>query len=176
MSCGNKCGNKSVETQYIGELPVDNLAVLPEYFLAERDVLDESTGNTVRSLVRVPTGKLFPHANMDNVIALEMNNTAMVVPDNQVRAVYVRNAGSAYILDYADADHAPVLLALGNLNESLMLCQNTGIVNIPEGHSYIVGQQYYVGEEGEPVTDSTSGYKLFIPINATQLAVNLYGA
>lgn len=165
--------NQSVETQYIGELPVDTLASLPDYFLAERDVKDEATGNIVRSIVRVPTAKLFPHANMDNVFALEMNNTAMTVPEGQVRAVYVRNAGNAYVLDYADATHRPFVLAIGRLNDELMLCQNSGVVNIPEGHDYVIGQQYYVGENGEPVTSSASGYKLFTPINGTQLAIEL---
>lgn len=168
--------NQSVETQYIGELPVDTLASLPDYFLAERDVLDEATGNVIRSIVRVPTAKLFPHANMDNVFALEMNNEAMIVPEKQVRAVYIRNAGNTYVMDYANATHRPFVLAIGRLNDELMLCQNSGVVNIPEGHDYNIGQQYYVGENGEPVTDSTSGYKLFTPINGTQLAINLYGA
>ena len=170
------CQNEAVETQYLGELPVDTLASLPDYFLAERDVLDKATGDIVRSIVRVPTAKIFPHANMDNVFALEMNNTAMTVPEKQVRAVYIRNAGNAYIMDYANAQHKPFVLAIGRLNDDLMLCQNAGVVNIPEGHDYVIGQQYYVGENGEPVTDNTSGYKLFIPINGTQLAINLYGA
>lgn len=165
--------NQSVETQYIGELPVDTLASLPDYFLAERDILDQNTGNVVRSIVRVPTGKIFPHANMDNVFALEMNNEAMVVPENQVRAVYIRNAGNAYVMEYADALHAPTTLAIGRLNDELMLCQNSGVINIPEGHDYNIGEQYYVGENGEPVTDPTSGIKLFTPLNKTILAINL---
>ena len=170
------CTNQSVETQYIGELPVDTLASLPDYFLAARDVLDEATGNTVGSIVSVPTAKIFPHASMDNVFALEMNNAAMIVPEKQVRAVYIRNAGNAYVMDYADSTHRPFVLAIGRLNDDLMLCQNSGVVNIPEGHDYVIGQQYYVGEDGEPVTSNASGYKLFIPINGTQLAVNLFGA
>ena len=168
--------NQSVETQYIGELPVDTLISLPDYFLAERDVMEESTGNVKRSIVRVPTGKVFPHANTDNIFGVEINNVAIEVPENQVRAVYVKNTGSAYEMDYADADHAPVMLALGKTNDQIMMCQNCGVINIPERHNYIVGQQYYVGDDGEPVTDSTSGLKLFIPISDTQLAVNLYGA
>ena len=163
--------NKGTEIQYIGDLPVDTLESLPEYFLAERDVTDATTGNVVRSIVRIPSGKIFPQANMDNVVALEPNNVAITVPDNQVRAVRIVNSGSAYVMQYADTTHAPVALALGKLND-LVLTQNTGIVNIPNGHQYIVGQQYYVGANGEPTT-TTSNYKLFIPISATKLAINL---
>lgn len=164
--------NQSVETQDISQLPVDNLISLPDYFIAERDVMQESTGNVKRSFVRVPTGKIFPHANTDNIFGVEINNSAVEVPENQVRAVYVKNTGSAYVMDYADADHAPVMLAIGKANDQIMMCQNCGVVNIPEGHNYIVGQQYYVGEEGEPVTEE-GGAELFIPISNTQLAINL---
>ena len=57
----------------------------------------------------------------------------------------------------------------------LLLVQRTGIVNILAGHPYIVGAQYYVSTDGtgEPVTDPTSGKKLFVPISQTQLAINL---
>lgn len=167
--------NQSVETQDISQVPVDNLISLPDYFIAERDVLEESTGNVKRSFVRVPTGKVFPHANTDNIFGVEINNTAIEIPENQVRGVYVRNNGSSYVLEYADADHEPVMLAIGKANDQIMMCQNCGVVNIPDGHNYIVGQQYYVGDDGEPVTEA-GDYKLFVPISNTQLAINLYGA
>lgn len=165
--------NQSIETQYIGELPIDNLDSMPDYLLGERDVLDAATGNVIRSLVRVPTAKIFPQANMDNVVAIEPNNVAIFIPENQVRAVYVKNAGSSYIMEYADATHKPTLLAINKVADQI-LCQNSGIVNIPEGHQYIVGEQYYVGDDGEPTTTQTP-YKLFIPISATKLAINIYG-
>lgn len=159
------------EVQYIGNLPVDTLESLPEYFLAERDITDATTGNVVRSIVRVPSGKIFPQGNMDNVVALEPNNTAISIPDNQVRAVYVENSGSSYIMKYADTTHAPVALAIGK-SVGLVLTQNSGMVNIPEGHQYVVSQQYYVGANGEPTT-TASNYKLFIPVSSTKLAINL---
>lgn len=165
--------NQSVETQYIGELPVDTLASIPDFFLAERDVLDEPTGNVIRSIVRVPAGKLFPNANMDNITAIEANNPALTIPERQVRAVYIKNLGSSAILDYASTSHPPVYLALSKLTEDLVLCQNTGTINIPEGHDYILGTQYYLGEDGAPVTDATSGIKLFVPVSKTQLAVKM---
>lgn len=170
--CHGGCQGKPV-TQYIGDLPIDNLDSVADYFLAERDVEDPQTGTIVRSFVRVPGGKLFPNANMDNIIALETNNLAMEVPENQVRAVYISNEANSFIMKYADASHPAVMLALGTL-AGMMLVQNTGFVNIPAGHNYIVGVQYYVGENGEPVTDaSITGQRLFIPVSATKLALNI---
>lgn len=166
--------NNPVKTEYIGNVPLDTLATLPDYILAERDVEDVTTGNIARTFVRVPAQKLFPNGNYANVAAIQTNNTAIDVPEGQVRAGYVANEGSANIVKYADGNHAPIFLMLG-FSTDLLLVQSTGIVNILEGHDYIVGAQYYASADGsgEPVTDTTSGQKLFIPISSTQLAINL---
>lgn len=169
MNCDNK-----VETVNIANVAIDTLASLPDYILAERDITDDSTGNIKRTPVRVPSAKLFPNANNDNVIGLAINNTAITVPENQVRAGYVENAVGANIMKYAGAGHAATFLMLGLHVDNIMRVQNTGFVNIPAGHSYIVGAQYYVGENGEPVTDaSITGQKLFIPVSGTVLAMNM---
>lgn len=166
--------NTPIKTAYIADLPIDNLANLPDYILAERDVEDVTNGNIDYTFVRVPAKKLFPQGNYANIAAIQTNNTAIDIPEGQVRAGYVANEGSANVVRYADGTHAPVFLMLG-FSTDLLLVQNTGIVNILEGHSYIVGQQYYNAEDGsgEPVTDPASGQKLFIPISSTQLAINL---
>lgn len=166
--------NKPVDTVYIADVPIDTLASLPDYILAERDVEDVTTGNVARTLVRVPAQKLFPNGNYANVAAIQPNNTALDIPEGQVRAGYVANEGSANVAKYADSTHAPVFLMIG-FSTDLLLVQSTGIVNILEGHNYIVGAQYYLTTDGsgEPVTDPASGKKLFIPISQTQLAINL---
>lgn len=164
--------NKPIKTQYLGELQIDTLESLPNYIIAERDVTDPATGNVVRSLVRVPAAKLFPTANMDNVFALDPNNTAIEIPENQVRAVRVVNEVSSIIMQYADTTHPATMIAVGKTAD-MVLCMCSGVVNIPEGHDYIIGVQYYVGDEGEPVTDNTSGQKLFIPVSPTKLVINL---
>lgn len=169
MSCQNK-----VKTINIGDVAIDNLATLPDYFLAERDVEDVTTGNVVRTPVRVPSATIFPNANNDNVIAVAINNSAIVVPARQVRAGYVKNEVGMNTVQYAGRDHKAVFLMLGLHAENQMRIQNTGFINIPEGHSYIIDAQYYVGNNGEPVTDaSITGQKLFIPISKTQLAINM---
>lgn len=164
--------NRPVKTINIADVAIDNFATLPDYFLAEYDIMDKSTGNTVRTLVRVPSGKIFPNVNNDNVTDIEINNSAITVPENQVRAGYVANEPGANIVRYADASHPAVFLMLGEYMDNVMRIQNTGFVNIPEGHQYLVGATYYVGTNGEPVTDaSITGQKLFIPISNTKLAI-----
>ena len=167
----NDC-NRKIRTINIADVAIDTLPTMVDYFLAERDIMDESTGNTVRTPVRVPSGKIFPNVNNDNVIGIEINNSAITVPKNQVRAGYVANEPGANIVRYADANHPAVFLMLGEYMDNVMRIQNTGFVNIPEGHQYIISAQYYLGENGEPVTDaSITGQKLFIPISSTKLAI-----
>lgn len=169
MNCNNK-----VKTVNIADVAIDNLETLPDYILAERDILDEATGNTKRTPVRVPSAKLFPNATQDNVTGLEINNVAITVPEAQVRAGYIANEVGANIMKYAGGGHPAMFLMLGTYIENVMRVQNCGFVNIPEGHTYIIGVQYYLGTEGEPVTDSTvTGQKLFIPVSRTKLAVNM---
>lgn len=166
--------NPKVKTINIADVAIDNLATLPDYFLAERDVEDITTGNIVRTPVRVRSSDIFPNANNDNVIALAINNNGIDVPAGQVRAGYVENGVGANMIQYAGESHAAVFLMLGKHADNLMRVQNTGFVNIPEGHQYIVDAQYYLGENGQPVTDSSiTGQKLFIPVSNTKLAVNM---
>lgn len=169
MSCNNR-----VETVNIADVAIDTLASLPDYFLAERDILDQASGNVKRTPVRVPSATLFPNVNNDNVIGLAINNLAITVPEKQVRAGYISNEPGALVMKYADTSHPAVFLMLGLHTDNIMRVQNTGFVNIPEGHSYIVGAQYYLGADGEPVTDSTiTGQKLFVPLSSTVLAVKI---
>lgn len=167
-----KC-DKSYEVQYLGDLQIDDLDDIADYFLAERDILNPATGNTVRSIVRVPGKKLFPNANMANIITLTPNNPNITVPENQVRAVYVANENNSAVMHYASEAHPATMIAVGSMGEYI-LAQANGFINIPEGHSLIISAQYYVGNNGEPVTDSSiTGQKLFIPVSATKLLINM---
>lgn len=166
--------NPKVKTINISDVAIDNLATLPDYFLAERDVEDVSTGNVVRTPVRVRSSDIFPNANNDNVIAVAINNDGITVPANQVRAGYVKNEVGMPTMQYAGASHPARFLMIGKHADNLMRVQNTGFVNIPEGHQYIIDAQYYTGENGEPTTDSAiTGEKLFVPISNTKLAINM---
>lgn len=171
MPC-DKCKNKPMATQYLGDVQIDALDSLPDFILAERDVEDPLSGDLIRSLVRVPAGKLFPNGNYDNVSAVVANNDELDIPDRQVRAGYVKNNVSSTQVLYADAENPAMFLMLGLLTD-MVLIQPTGVINMLAGHDYVIGAQYYVGEAGVPTTDATSGQKLFIPISRTQLLINL---
>lgn len=161
-----------ITTTYVGELPLDNLESLPSAIICERDVEDPATGDIKHTLTRVPTERLIPNGNYDNIVAIQSNNPSIIVPEGQVLAGYVQNEGSRIVAYLADATHPAQFLIVGNLADGQILIQPTGVVNIPGGHQYISVAQYYVGAKGQPVTENTSGQKLFIPISNTKLLIN----
>lgn len=154
------------------DLDVDDLATIPDYFLGMRVLNDPSTGATIASPVRIPGERVMPTGNLANVVALVTNNTSVSVPENQVRAGYIDVQPGGNIIRYADASNAARFLMVSDYTDGKVLVQSTGFLTIPAGHQYIVNSQYYVGDNGEPVTDSASGQKLFIPLSDTVLMVN----
>lgn len=155
------------------ELDIDDLASMPDYFLGLRTVTDPSTGVTKSDPVRIPGEKVMPNGNLANVVAITTNNTSLVVPENQVRAGYIDTQPGGNVMRYADADHPAQFLMLGKYTDGKMLIQTTGFLTINAGHQYIVSTDYYLGENGEPVTDSAiTGQKLFTPLSDTLINVN----
>ena len=163
--------DKKLTTTYIGEIAVDTLDNLPDFILAERDVVDPNTQKTVRSMVRVPAGKLFGGGTMDNVTTLEPNNS-ITVPEKQVLAGRIVNNGNYTTVELTTSTSEPDFIIIGNLGD-LILVQTTGFIYFPEGHEYIVGQTYYSGADGVPTTSDASGHKLFKAISTTKLSTLL---
>lgn len=165
--------NKPYQITHVSDLDIDDLATVPDYFMAIRSVEDKSTGNTIYTPVRVPGARVMPTGNLANVTALDTNNTDLVVPKNQVRAGYIDTQPGGNMMKKAGPNHAAKFIMVGNYTNGKMLIQTTGFLNIPEGHQYNVMSQYYLGEDGEPVTDdSITGQKLFVPLDNYTLNIN----
>lgn len=173
MTCNN-CNNKPYTITHVLDLDIDDLATIPDYFLAVRTLEDPSTGATIATPVRVPGARVMPTGNLANVTALTTNNAALEVPERQVLAGYYDVQPGGNVMKLADNSHRAQFLMLGNYADGKMLVQTTGFLNMPNGHQYIVGQTYYLGNNGEPVTDSTiTGQRLFTPLDEYTLNVNM---
>lgn len=169
----DKCNNKPYTIQHILDVDIDDLATVPDYFIGVRTVEEPSTGAVIATPVRIPGAKVMPTGNLANVVAIQANNPALEIPENQVLAGYLDAQPGGNIMKLADADHSAMFLMIGNYTNGKMLIQTTGFLTIPGMHQYLPLQQYYLGENGQPVTDETiTGQKLFIPLDEYTLNVN----
>lgn len=165
--------NKPYTITHVADLDIDDLATIPDYFLGVRAVESTTTGNTIYTPVRIPGARVMPTGNLANVTALASNNPSIEIPEKQVLAGYLDSQPGGNIMRLADENHAAMFLMIGNYANEKILIQTTGFLTIPSGHQYIPLQQYYLGENGEPVTDNTiTGQKLFIPFDEYTLNVN----
>lgn len=165
--------NKPYTITHVADLDIDDLATIPDYFLGIRAVESPTDGNTIYTPVRVPGARVMPTGNLANVTALATNNTSLEVPENQVLGGYLDEQPGGNMMKLADTSHAAMFLMIKNYANGKMLVQTTGFLTIPAGHQYIPLQQYYLGDNGQPVTDSTvTGQKLFIPLDEYTLNVN----
>lgn len=169
--CG--CNNKPYTITHASELDVDDLATTPDYFIGIRTLKSETDGNTIYAPVRVPGERVMPTGNLANVVALTTNNPSLEIPENQVLAGYYDVQPGGNIMRLADATHHAQFLMVANYTNGKVLVQATGFLTIPAGHQYIVGETYYLGDNGQPVTDSSiTGQKLFTVLSDTVLNIN----
>ena len=173
MSDCNCKDNKPYTIQSIHDVDIDDLATVPDYFIGAREVEDPSTGSSIITPVRIPGSKVMPTGNLANVTALDTNNTALEIPEGQILAGYYNAQPGGNIMLLAEAAHPAMFMMIGNYTNGKMLVQTTGFLNMPKGHQYIPLVQYYLGENGQPVTDSTiTGQKLFIALDDYTININ----
>lgn len=165
--------NKPTKVVYAGELPIYNN--IPDYFISELDVEDPETGDVKRTPVRTPGTTVIPNGTLANAICLNPNVDGLEVPKGQVRAGYINNLGSRFVMSYSTASAKPHFLMIGEHPNGIMV-QNSGFIYLATPHEYIVGMDYYDSADGSgvPTTDSTSGRHLFTPLSQNVLAVELY--
>lgn len=164
---------KPYDTTHVSELDVDDLATIPDYFIGIRTLTSETDGNTIYTPVRIPGARVMPTGNLANVVALNANNTSLEIPEKQVLAGYLDAQPGGNVMRPADSAHHAMFLMVKNYTNGKILVQTTGFLTIEEGHQYIPLQQYYLGDNGQPVTDSTiTGQKLFMPLDDYVLSIN----
>ena len=165
--------NKPYTITHIADLDIDDLATTPDYFLGIRAVESPTDGNTIYTPVRVPGARVMPTGNLANVTAMTTNNTALEIPERQVLAGYYDAQPGGNVMKLAGSAHSAMFLMIGNYTNGKMLIQANGFLNFPNGHEYIPLQQYYLGENGQPVTDSSiTGQKLFFVLDDNTLNIN----
>lgn len=168
----NAC--QDMEVQELAELPVDDLESVPDYFLVERDVLDQSTGKVLHSIVRMPGNRVLPNGNLANSFTLDGNNPTLNLVEGQPLPAYVQNEGASNVVYPADSSHKAQFFVTGTIGD-LLLCQGSGVMHFLGGTDYIVGMTYYLSSTAGEVTTNPSetGQALFTVLSPTKLLIKL---
>lgn len=169
--CG--CDKKKYTVESIHNVDIDDLATVPDFFIGVRELEGPQTGSSIMTPVRIPGARVMPTGNLANVIALDTNNSALEIPESQVLGGYYDAQPGGNVMRLADATHKALFLMVDNYTNGKMLVQSTGFLTMQKPHSYLPLTQYYLGENGQPITDETvTGQKLFIPLNDYVLLIN----
>lgn len=158
----------------VKDFPVDQFETAPDYFMTIRTKQDKTDGSVVYQPMLTPGAAVVPLQNMANRRVLPTNNTSLTVEPGQVLPAYVENNGSATVIHAADEAHPAQFLVL-QITDGNAVCQNTGWVDMPVGHKYVIGANYYrSNKEGELTTDpSQTGQYLFTPVGRFTLALEI---
>lgn len=171
MSQCNECTKtncREIGIQDVSEIEVDLTPNMPDFLFGINTVLNEATGNVMSKPVRVPGNKVIPRAVGE--FPLETNNDDLSVPDQQVIACYILNTGRQNQIVPATNTHEAIFL-VSEIDGAVAKCQNTGVLNMPAGHDYNIGMQYYF-TDGQ-ISTQPGGQKLFVPISEYQLLINM---
>lgn len=166
------CGNIGVVD--VEALPIDNLESTPDYLLAIREIVaQDGSGNVEQVFTRVPTARLVPSGNLDNVFALDTNNPELTVEEGQPLPAYVSNEVNRLVVLPANAQHKAQFLVT-RIEGDMAICQNCGVIYTLGGNRYNSGSTYYLAADGGVTTDpSQTGQKLFVCLGKTKLGVTI---
>lgn len=168
----NQCN--TIGVQDISELPIDNLESLPDYLIAVRSIVSQDgSGDVYNTFTKIPTTRLVPEGNMDNLFALDANNPELSVEEGQPLPAYVSNEGNRLVVLPANANHKAQFLVI-RIEGDMAICQNCGVIYTLGGNRYNSGSTYYLASEGGVTTDpSQTGQKLFTCFGKTKLGVTI---
>lgn len=167
------------------EIPRWEKTVLPAegYLLMAAVQKDQQCGRNLPYLYHLPLGMITPGGTFQsNTYSLNGNGSTVVVPEGQIRAGYVYN-NSPYDVRLATLDQNSALMAqfiILSRDEDASgnyLVQSDSMYTFKSGHNYIPGYTYYLGQDGQPTTDSSfvngRRQKLFSVIDRMTIVINI---
>lgn len=176
----SECDNFPVRNIAGGDVPEWNQPQLAPngYLLYAVVEQDQSCGQFRPFLYHLSTSRLTPGSTFQgNTYSLAGNGGTIQVPDQEVRAAYVFNNSPNDVRlatdDGSTFDRAQFLVLGRDPNfDGNYLVQGTGTYTFPNGHSYIVGYDYYLGPLGQPVTTVNQQY-MFTVVDKNTIIINI---
>lgn len=170
----------------VRNIPADNLPIfeqpsLPEetYLLAIINTYVEAYGCKIPAGYRIPLARLSAGGNFQpNTYSLAGNGFNQEIPVNKVVPGYVYTTSPNDIRVASSADQTTfakfLILAKDSNVTGNYLVQSSGIYSFTNGHEYVVGKDYYLGENGLPTTErpDTNAQKLFTVLDKTTIMID----
>ena len=164
------------------ELPVYEKASLPDeaYLMMLAKTYVEAYGCNILAGYRLPISRLTPGGTFQpNTYSLAGNGYNQEIPVNKVVPAYVYST-SPNDIRTASANDSTTLaqfLIIGkdsNVSGNYLV-QSNGMYTFTNGHSYIIGKDYYLGTDGFPTTErpDTNAQKLFSVLDASTIMIDL---
>ncbi len=135
------------------------------YFLAGAKIRDKQCGDYVYSPIAVPKQLLMVGGQNDpNRASINKNGSTIEIQERNVIPAYTStNTMHTIITANAVSNNAAQYLVLGEDSQDnrRFYIQSSGKYEFPEGHDYIVGEDYYLGENGD-VTTQPGEFRQFL--------------
>ena len=177
------CDDYPIKSLDTADLPVWGDSVLPPngYLLMSSVQKDTRCGDEVPYYFHLPIASLTPGSTVQgNTYKANGNGATIVVPEQQVKAGYTYNNAPndiRYAENHEDEFVKAQYIILAQSDNGSYIIQGSGFYTFAGGHKYIVGYTYYLGENGDPTTDSTfyNGVrqKLFEVIDQRTILINI---
>lgn len=176
----SKCDDYPINSIDAEDIPRWEKTTLPAegYLLMAAVQKDQQCGRNLPFLYHLPLGMVTPGGTLQtNTYILDGNGFMGDWDANQVRAGYTYNNTPNDIRLAGDSPAQYIILKRETVDGTYAI-QGSGFYTFPAGHAYIPGYAYYLGENGQPTTDSSfrDGRRqhLFEVVDAMTILINIY--
>ena len=177
------CDDYPIKSLDANDVPVWGDSVLPSngYLWMTSVQRDSRCGDEIPYLYQLPISSLTPGSTIQgNTYKANGNGATIAVPEQQVKAGYTYNNAPndiRFAENHEDEFVRAQYIILSQAENGAYNIQGSGFYTFPGGHKYIIGYTYYLGENGDPTTDSSffNGVrqKLFEVIDQRTILINI---
>ena len=179
----SKCNDYPVNNIDAEDVPVWGKTVLPDegYLLMAAKMVDQQCGRALPFLYHLPIHMVTPGGTFQtNTYSLPGNGFSQEWAANQVRAGYTYNntPNDIRLADVVEKPAQYLILKKDDTISGNYIIQGNGFYTFTGGHDYIPGYAYYLGENGQPTTDTVyiNGRRqhLFEVVDSSTILINIH--
>lgn len=179
----SKCDDYPVNNIDAENVPVWGLNTLPDdgYLLMAANQRDQHCGRILPFLYHLPIGMVTPGGTFQtNTYSAKGNGLTSEWAPNQIRAGFTYNntPNDMRFATIGESNAQYIILSKDETVAGNYIIQGSGFYSFPGGHGYVPGYTYYLGENGEPTTDSSfvdgARQHLFDVVDSSTILINIY--